>query len=310
MSEELTPSIRLLRTIADETRLKILLILSRAEFTVGEMVQILDIHQSNTSRHLTQLREIRLVDDRREGAVVYYRWSESLRASPDIRKLLTQAWEDLSEKAAVLDHVQNILAHRRSLSQKFFDSIDGRFRKLKEPGGGPEAILRAFGNLLGFSHAVDIGCGEGDIAIILSGGCQKVTAIDQSKRMIEQLQSRMRDENIDNIEPREGDMEHLPLESNCADLVLMSQVLHHAPSPEEAVKEAARILKPGGRLLVIDLAAHDQDWVRERYGDLWLGFQPSRVASWLPSETTQMLRQETIHVQEGLPAFYLVATKV
>lgn len=309
MSEILTPSIKLLRTIADETRLKILLILSRAEFTVGEMVQILGIHQSNTSRHLSQLRESQLAEDRREGAVVYYRWSEALRASTDIQRLLRDAWLDLPDHDAVQDHIQSILAHRRSLSQKFFDSVDGRYRKLKEPGGGAEAILRAFGNLLQFNHAVDIGCGEGDIAMILAKGCRLVTAVDQSRKMLDQVAERARTENLRNIVPSEGLMESLPLPDSVADLVIMSQVLHHAPAPEEAIREAFRVLAPKGRFVLIDLAAHDQEWVREHYGDLWLGFQPTRIESWLLQLSCNILQKETIHMQEGLPAFYIIAEK-
>lgn len=310
MSEILTPSIKLLRTIADETRLKILLILSRAEFTVGEMVQILGIHQSNTSRHLSQLRESLLAEDRREGAVVYYRWSESLRASTAIQQLLLEAWKDLPDHDSVQDHIQTILAHRRSLSQKFFDSVDGRFRKLKESGGGFEAVLRAFANLLSFRHAVDIGCGEGDIAMILAKGCDRVTAVDQSHKMLDLVAERARNEGLRNVEPAEGLMETLPLPDACADLVVMSQVLHHAPSPEEAIREAFRVLAPKGRFVLIDLAAHDQEWVREHYGDLWLGFQPTRIESWLAPLPCRLLQKETIHVQEGLPAFYIIAEKI
>jgi len=309
MPEILTSSIKLLRTIADETRLKILLILSRAEFTVGEMVQILGIHQSNTSRHLSQLRDSSLVDDRREGAIVYYRWSESLRASNDIQRLLREAWKDLSDTDAVQDHIQSILAHRRSLSQKFFDSIDGRFRKLKEPGGGAEAILRAFGNLLQFNHAVDIGCGEGDITLILARGCKRVSAIDQSPKMLDVVADRAQAENLLNIEPTVGLMESIPLPDQCADLVIMSQVLHHAAVPEEAIHEALRVLAPKGKLVLIDLAAHDQEWVREHYGDLWLGFQPAHIESWLNTAPCVIRHKETIHVQEGLPAFYIIAER-
>jgi len=309
MNQALTSSIKLLRTVADETRLKILLILSRAEFTVGEMVQILGIHQSNTSRHLSQLRDSDLVDDRREGAIVYYRWSEALRASTDIQRLLREAWEELPDHDAVQDHIQTILTNRRALSQKFFDSLDGRFRKLKEPGGGAEAMLRAFGNLLHFAHAVDIGCGEGDITMILAKGCTKVTAVDQSHKMLDHVTERAHAEGAVNIATAEGLMEKLPLHDACADLVLMSQVLHHAPSPEDAIREAFRILAPRGRLVLIDLAAHDQDWVRERYGDQWLGFQLPRIESWFASMPCTITGKETIHVEEGLPAFYIIAEK-
>ena len=170
-------------------------------------------------------------------------------------------------------------------------------------------MLRAFGNLLRFDHAVDIGCGEGDVTLILAKGCTRVTAVDQSHKMLELVAERARSEGLDNVETAEGLMESLPLPDASADLVLMSQVLHHASAPEEALHEALRVLRPKGCLVLLDLAAHDQDWVREHYGDLWLGFQPTRIEYWLSSLPVRILQRETIHVQEGLPAFYIIAEK-
>lgn len=309
MSQPLTPSIKLLRTIADETRLKILLILSHAEFTVGEMVQILGIHQSNTSRHLTQLRDTLLVEDRREGAVVYYRWSEELRASNDMQSILKSAWLDIPDREAVEGHLEALLAQRRLQAQQFFDSVAGRYSKLAEPGGGTEALLRAFGALLRFDHAVDIGSGEGDVSLLLARGCKKVTAIDQNKKMLDILSERFQREGFPDICVRQGDMENLPLPNDSADLVIMSQVLHHAASPEKALSEMLRILKAGGHYIVLDLLAHDQDWVRDRLGDQWLGFEPERIANWLQNLDCAPHSQEVIHVQDGLPTVLILGVK-
>ena len=309
MSETLTPSLKLFRIIADETRLKILMILERAEFTVGELVRVLGIHQSNTSRHLQQLREGILVDDRREGALVYYRWSEALRASPDFQALLRSAWNEVPDREAVEDHLEALLAQRRQQSQQFFDSVAGRYSKIAEPGGGAEALLRAFGSLLNFEHAVDIGSGEGDVSLFLARGCTKVTAIDQNKKMLEVLKERFRREKFPQIEVRQGDMEHLPLPDSSADLAVLSQVLHHAAAPVKALEEMLRILKPGGRFVLLDLLAHDQEWVRERLGDQWLGFEPGRVASWLEQLGCPQSSQEVIHVQDGLPTVLILGRK-
>lgn len=309
MSQPLSPSIKLLRTIADETRLKILLILSHAEFTVGEMVQILGIHQSNTSRHLTQLRDTLLVEDRREGAVVYYRWSEELRASTDMQNILKSAWFDIPDREAVEGHLEALLAQRRLQAQQFFDSVAGRYSKLAEPGGGTEALLRAFGALLHFDHAVDIGSGEGDVSLLLARGCKKVTAIDQNKKMLDILSERFQREGFPDIDVRQGDMENLPLPNDSADLVIMSQVLHHAASPEKALSEMLRVLKTGGHYIVLDLLAHDQDWVRDRLGDQWLGFEPGRIANWLKNLGCGPQSQEVIHVQDGLPTVLLLGRK-
>ena len=309
MSETLTPSLKLFKIIADETRLKILMILERAEFTVGELVRVLGIHQSNTSRHLQQLREGDLVDDRREGALVYYRWSEALRASHDFQALLKSAWNVVPDREAVEGHLEALLGLRRAQAQQFFDSVAGRYSKLAEPGGGAEALLRALGFLISHEHAVDIGSGEGDVSLILARGCKKVTAVDLNQKMLEVLSDRFLREGFPNIDVKQGDMESLPLPDCSADLVVMSQVLHHAASPEKALSEMLRILKPGGRYVLLDLLAHDQDWVREKLGDQWLGFEPERVANWLATLGCPPGIREVVHVQDGLPTVLLLGRK-
>jgi len=309
MSEPLTPSLKLFRIIADETRMKILMILERAEFTVGELVRVLAIHQSNTSRHLQQLREGNLVDDRREGALVYYRWSESLRANKEFQSLLKSAWNEIPDREAVEGHLESLLAQRRQQAQQFFDSVAGRYSKLAEPGGGAEALLRALGSLISFDHAVDIGSGEGDLSLMLARGCKRVTAIDLNQKMLEILKDRFAHAGFSQIEVKQGDMEHLPLPDACADLAVLSQVLHHAAAPETALAEMVRILKPGGRFVLLDLLAHDQDWVRERLGDQWLGFEPDRVISWLEHLHCTQITHEVIHVQDGLPTVLILGKK-
>lgn len=309
MSEALTPSLKLFRIIADETRLKILMILERSEFTVSELVRVLAIHQSNTSRHLQQLREGNLVDDRREGALVYYRWSESLRASRDFQNMLQSAWSEIPDREAVEGHLEALLAQRRNQTQEFFDSVAGRYSKLAEPGGGAEALLRAFGSLLSFDHAVDIGSGEGDISLFLARGCKKVTAIDMNQKMLDVLRERFSREGFAGIEVRQGEIEHLPLEDSCADLAVLSQVLHHAMLPEQALAEMLRILKPGAKFILLDLLAHDQDWVRERLGDHWLGFEPQRISGWLTQHGCPPDSVEVIHVPNGLPTLLVIGTK-
>lgn len=309
MPESLTPSLKLFRIISDETRLKILMILERAEFTVGELVRVLEIHQSNTSRHLQQLREGCLVDDRREGALVYYRWSEALRASTDFQSMLRSAWGEVPDREAVEGHIEALLAQRRSQTQQFFDAVAGRYSKLAEPGGGAEALLRAFGSLLSYEHAVDIGSGEGDISLFLARGCKKVTAIDLNQKMLEVLKDRFAREGFSHIEVRQGDMEHIPLPDGSADLAVLSQVLHHAASPENGLSEMLRILKPGGKFILLDLLAHDQDWVREKLGDQWLGFEPQRMTGWLTQLGCPPTSIEVIHVPNGLPTLLVLGCK-
>ncbi len=307
--EILSPSLKLFRIISDETRLKILMILDKSEFTVGELVRVLNIHQSNTSRHLQQLREGELVEDRREGALVYYRLSEALRASTDLQTMLRFAWQALSDRDAVEQHLEIILLQRRQQTQQFFDSVAGRYSKLAEPGGGAEPLLKTFGSLLNFDHAVDIGCGEGDITLFLARGCKQVTAVDQNRKMLDIIQERCARNGVTNVHLCPGELGALPLGSESADLVILSQVLHHAPSPTQALAESIRILKPQGSFVLLDLLAHDQEWVREKLGDLWLGLAPERVRLWLLELGMEIQCAEVVHVPDGLPTILVIAKK-
>lgn len=309
-SPQLRPSLRLLRILADDTRLRLLLALARSEFTVGELTQILAVHQSNISRHLTQLREGDLVEDRREGAVVYYRWSEALRSSSEIQSLLRATWQEHPARVATDGMVEAVLIARRSDSQDFFDSVAGKYRSLAEPGGGANALLQALGFLVQAKHAVDIGAGEGEVTLALARGCYRVTAVDLNRRMLEILQDKVARAGLTNVDVRQGDAENLPLHSEEADLAILSQVLHHAASPEKALMEMLRILQVGGRFVVLDLQAHDHEWTRSKLGDHWLGFTPQRVAEMLRAMGAGVQTCEVIPVQGGLPVLLLIGNKL
>jgi len=305
----LQPSLKLFKIISDETRLKILMILKRSEFTVGELVQLLEIHQSNASRHLSQLREGALVEDRREGALVYYRWSEALRNSKTITNMLKEAWSVLPEREPLEEMINRTLTSRRRKSQDFFNKVAGRYRMIARPGGGAEALVHALISLLNTGTCVDIGAGEGDLSLLFSQGCEKVIAIDLSQKMLDVLAKRCQESDIQNVEVRQGDLENIPVEDSSADLALLSQVLHHAPAPEKAFPEIARILKPGGTFIVLDLAAHDQEWTREQLGDHWLGFDHTRIETWIEEAGLKLQNHAIIPVEDGLPVIFFSGKK-
>jgi ArsR family transcriptional regulator len=309
MSSTLSPSLRLFKIISDETRLRLLMILQNSEFTVGELVEVLGIHQSNISRQLTQLRDGALVSDRREGALVYYRWSDALRASSEIRSIVIKAWNSQPDSESVENHVRDLLTRRRQKSQEFFNKVAGRYRNLAAPGGGSEGLLRAFASMVAVGTAIDIGCGEGDASLLLARGCQRVVSVDLNDHMLDVLRERCSENHISNIEVRKGDMENLPLMDAEADLAWVSQVLHHAPSPESAICEMARVLKPGGRFFILDLFSHDQEWVREKLGDTWLGFSSEQLQEWLSRNNCHTTGSEIVHIDDGLPLLLLYGQK-
>jgi ubiquinone/menaquinone biosynthesis C-methylase UbiE/DNA-binding HxlR family transcriptional regulator len=305
----LNPDLRLLKVLGDETRLSLLYVLRQTELSVSELIGILDLHQSSISRHLTQIRNAQLIQDRKEGTLVYYRWSEELRSSKMLQDFLAKVWDSLEDAAHLDARLAEVLEARRRKSEDFFDRIAGRYTQVAESGGGAEALLAGFGSLLQCDTSVDIGCGEGDLSLLLARGCKRVIAVDRSPRMLEVVRQRSQEAAASEIETRQGDLEELPLEDGCADLAVMSQVLHHAAEPESALCEMARILKHQGRYLLLDLVAHDQEWTRDKLGDHWLGFRESALRDWLLRAGLEVETIENIGVRNGLPVLLCIGRK-
>ena len=269
------------RALADEVRLRILGALHSAELSVAELVEVLHLPQSTVSRHLKPLREAGLTETRREGTSVYYRRG-ALLAEPDLAVLLDKRLRELPSAARDGAAVRRVLDQRRKRSHEFFEKVAGKYGGLTQPGGGWEAL--ASGLAAGFSgqEVADLGSGEGDLALLLARFAKSVTAVDQSKAMLRQVRERAREAGVGaRVRVAEGDFEDLPFESGSVDAVFLSQALHHAARPPHAVAEAARILRPGGRLVVLDLVRHEQEWVREQWADQWLGFEAGEVKQWI-----------------------------
>lgn len=287
--EPLSPSLDLFNAISDEMRLKILMILSHSEFTVNEIKEILDIHQSNASRHLSKLSACGLLKDRREGTKAFYGISDDLYMSRTLYDLISRAWEKLPDLAITESKVEEALLLRKN-------SYSSKFHKLSEAGGSLRAQISLFAHLMiPFENAVDIGCGEGgDLSFILAERCKCVTSIDISESTVKSVTELARKRGFRNVRAICADMRKIPLPEGCADLVLMSQVLHHAPSPGEALAEAVRLLKPSGTLALLDLAEHQEESLRESHGHLWLGFSQKRIEFLLQNLPCHIVESEII----------------
>lgn len=306
--EPLTPSLELFNAISDEMRLKILMILSHSEFTVNELKEILGIHQSNASRHLSKLSNCGLLKDRREGTKAFYGLSDDLYLSRKLYDMISKAWEQLPDLPIVESKVEDLLIGRRN-------GYTAKFHKLSEAGGSLKAQISLFAHLMiAFEHAIDIGCGEGgDLSFMLAERCKQVTAIDINESTVHGVKAIAREKGVENIEAICADMRKIPLPAECADLVLMSQVLHHAPSPQESLAEAIRLLSPGGTLALLDLAEHSEEELRETHGHLWLGFSRERIQFLLQNlpchiETSEIIQSE-ISAEKKLPAICIIVKK-
>lgn len=268
----------LFKALSEEMRLRLLCVLEESEFSVAELTDVLGAPQSTVSRHLARLREADLVVPRREGALVYYSPGPALSETDGFDGLLGSLGRSLPTAEADREAARRVLEERRRRSRSYFDSMARRYSDLAEPGLSWRAVAGALA--FGFDGRViaDVGAGEGELTLRLARSAARVYAVDSSPRMIEAVRERTAD--LGNVEAVEGDLEALPLADGACDLVIVSQTLHHCARPAVGLRETRRALRPGGRLILIDLLAHEQEWTRERLADLWLGFEPDQLKTW------------------------------
>ncbi len=274
------PSIvKILRAAADPNRLRILLLLKAEELSVAELQEILTMGQSTISTHLSQLKQAGLVEDRRIGKSSLYRIS--LGQNGVLNTLLKQAEQETPEASTDRAAMRRVVKKRQDKMRSFFDSMAGRLGKDYVPGKSWKSLAEALLRLMPPMVIADLGAGDGNFALQLAQRAQRVIAVDSSEKMLEVGRSQAARHGIENVEFRAGDMEELPIDSGSADVAFFSQSLHHALHPGRALEEAARILKPGGRVVVLDLAKHRFEEARELYADEWLGFSEAELEAML-----------------------------
>jgi len=306
--EPITPTMDLFGAISDEMRLKILMLLDQAEFTVNEIKDILDIHQSNASRHLAKLSACGLLKDRRDGIKAYYRLSEDLLMSSRVLSVIRDAYGELQDKDILRCRAEQTLQERT-------DKTKGQIHKLDQAGGSLKAQISLFSKLMvPFETAVDIGCGEGgDLSLMIANRCHNVISLDCDPKVVSGLQKILKQKQISNVTPKVADMTKTGLPDNYADLVLMSQVLHHATDPRIALREATRILKPGGTLALLDLAQHKEESFRTTHGHIWLGFDKNQLEFFVKEFNCRVVSSEIIPsenaVDKKLPVICLIIEK-
>jgi ArsR family transcriptional regulator len=261
-----------LSVLGDATRSRMLLVLERQELTVGELCAVMQLPQSTVSRHLKLLADAARVTSRREGTSRYYRALDA--EDQPSRKLWLLLREQISGTAGAdqdARRLRAVLARRQTASQQFFESGAGRWDKLREELFGSVSHLHAMAGLLDDRWIVgDLGCGTGQLAAALAPFVAGVVAVDRSGDMLQAARRRLRE--CPNAEVRRGDLEALPIDDASLDAATLVLVLHHAPDPSAVLADAARVLRPGGRLLVVDMLPHDRDEYRQQLGHVWLGF--------------------------------------
>lgn len=287
-------------TLREPLRCRILLLLDGQELTVSELCAVLQMPQSSVSRHLKALDEGGWVVARREGTSRLYLANTNALAGPD-----RQLWALVREQVLTSTEVDqdrqrltSILAQRLSRSQEFFASTADRWPAVRSELFGQRFDLEGLVGLLDARWIVgDLGCGTGQTSCTLAPWVQRVIAIDDSEAMLDTARSRLQE--IPNVELRRGRLEALPVANGELDVAILMLVLHHVTDPQSAIEEAMRALKPGGRLLVVDMLPHQREEYRHQMGHLWLGFPEHQIRGWFDELGLKAIR---VHALPADPA--------
>jgi len=302
----------LYRLFGDEARLRLLRVLRRERLNVTELTGILALAQSGVSRHLGLLKDAGLVTEEKDAGFTYYRLSPSIQGEG--RRTV---WAALEEQFAAAGADPAVRADEARLQEVLrlrkenFDthgSVDTRDARQLVPGRSWAAWSRALWLLLPPLKVADLGCGEGYLTIEAARWASRVIAVDRSALVLDRAKGLARRRRVANVVWKQGELEKLPIRDESVDVALLSQALHHARDPARAVAEAARITVPGGRVLVLDLRTHGQEWVRAKLGDRRLGFSDEELARLLTGARLGGVRVGVGARKAGDPFTVLVAS--
>jgi ArsR family transcriptional regulator len=307
MQMSLQESMTVLRALGDPTRVRLLAALDGEELTVAELQHVLDVPQSRVSTHLQRLKEAGLALDRIDGPHRYYR-----RADGAMPPAARATWEavaaPLGDDAQLeRDRVRRaaVLAARKGPS--WVDRVAGSLDRHYSPGRTWESLARALALVPSLGEVADLGAGDGAIAELLAPSAKRIVGVDASERMVEAGRERLKRAHLSHVTLVRGDMHAPPLPDESFDFVLLQQSLQYAEQPQIVLKQAARLLRADGRLLVVTLAAHKHDEVRASYGHVHLGFQRSQLQRWLRAAGLDVMQLASAGRERRPPQFEALA---
>ncbi len=309
------------KALADETRLRLLRVLWHYELSVNELVNILEMGQSRVSRHLKILTEAGLLQWRRDGLWVFYSAPSVGHGRDFMTRVMPFMETDVHMQKDV--HLASLCIEERvRKTRQFFNTVAEDWDMLNGEILGnfdlAAAVCAAMPNPC--ELAVDLGCGTGSVLEKMLPLARRVAGVDGSPRMLEMARRRFSPTSMVDVTDvtdgaeaavslRIGDLEHLPLRDNEADFACINLVLHHLANPVNVLKEVARIVRPGGRVFLADFEKHNNEHMREQYGDCWLGFAPESVRSFIDSAALNCLHMERQNVEKDLSLLLFVAEK-
>jgi ubiquinone/menaquinone biosynthesis C-methylase UbiE/DNA-binding transcriptional ArsR family regulator len=299
--------------LADPTRCRILLLLERHELTVSELCAVLRLPQSSVSRHLKTLADDDWVASRRDGTSRFYSMPLD-----DLDSGASRLWPLIREQVATTatagqdeQRLHDVLARRRAKSEEFFASAAAGWDRLRGDLFGDTFFLWAVLGLIDPSLTVgDLGCGTGQLAETVAPHVHRVIAVDASEDMLTAARARL--DKLSNVDLRKGDLEALPIPAGELDAAVISLVLHYSPDPARALAEVARVLQPGGRVLIVDMLPHEHGEYQQQMGHVWLGFSDRQITRVLTAAGFGNVRVRALPTDSrarGPALFAAVATK-
>ena len=277
---------------------------------MAELQEILSLPQSNISAQLAKLKTAGLVSDRRSGKNRLYRVEGSREQGQQtwehFMALLEAAGEELREAKLDMAALKVVLRKRAQTAKAYFDALAGKFGRHYIPGRSWKALGETLLRLLPPMDIADLGAGEGTLSQLLAVRARSVIAVDNSEKMVAYGQELAQRHGFQNLEFRLGDLEEPPIESESVDLVILSQALHHAANPGRALRAAWRILRPGGRIVILDLLKHGFEKARQLYADVWLGFSEAELQDLLEGAGFAQVETSVVHREVKNPHFQTV----
>lgn len=294
----------LFRTLSDATRVRLLVLLEREELTVAELSQITQLAQPRVSTHLAKLKELDLVRDRRAGVLAYYRFNTELE---DATAGFWATTRQIVDDALLDDDLKRLpeVLRKRAREEGWADSVAGSMERHYSPGRTWEALARGIMHLVELGDVLDVASGDGVLGELLAPHANSIVCLDSNERMIESAKVRFK--GIRHVSVEQGDMHALPFEAERFDLVLLMHALTYSEDPNQAIAEAARVLRAGGRLLAMTLNAHQHKQAAETYDHLNLGFKPDELRRLCRKHGLEVLDCE-ISSRERRPPHFEVLT--
>lgn len=273
-----------LRAVGEPTRLRLVALCAHGELSVSELTQILSQSQPRVSRHLKLLVEAGLLDRFREGAAVYYRLADRTDQAYLARTIVDLLPEDDSELNRDLQRLDQVKQKRADLARAYFSENAARWSEIRALHVPEAQLEKEFVKVLGknpVSDFLDIGTGTGRILELMADRVERGMGIDVSSEMLTVARTNLEAANLRNVHVRQGDMYNMPVDDQSVDLATLHLVLHYSDDPQQVIEEAARVLKPGGRLVIVDFQTHNEEQLRDEHRHHRLGFDDEEIEGWL-----------------------------